>query len=73
MPNYMNTESAAAYVDAPSSRLRGWRYDKAGPTYYKMGNQCRYRIEDLDAWIESRRIDPLRGPASVCGQSGDKS
>jgi hypothetical protein len=62
MSRYIDTTQAADHLDAPPSRLRQWRYERRGPTYYKMGNQCRYRIEDLDAWIESRRIDPQRGP-----------
>ena len=32
-----------------------------GPPYIKLGRAVRYRPKDLDAWIDSQRIDPTAG------------
>jgi len=34
--------------------VRRWRLLKQGPRFFKLGALCRYRIEDLNAWLDSR-------------------
>jgi predicted DNA-binding transcriptional regulator AlpA len=36
---------------------RGYKHPKA-PPYQKMGRAVRYRIEDLDEWIDRCRVEP---------------
>ena len=41
--------------------LRSWRTKKIGPAYSKAkyGRSVWYRIEDLEAWLETCHVDPL--------------
>lgn len=34
--------------------LEGWRVQGKGPRYVKIGRLVRYRIEDLNAWLEAQ-------------------
>lgn len=53
-------EEAAAYLGVTVGTLTNWRYRGVGPSYVRFGgprSRVRYRQADLDAWIESRRIE----------------
>jgi hypothetical protein len=59
----MDENAAAAYVHSSPSTLKTWRSRGKGPAYYRgLGKEIRYRRSDLDAFIESRRIDPCLRP-----------
>lgn len=51
----LNREQAAAYLSVASQTLAVWassgRHDLP---YIRVGRAVRYRIRDLDAWLESR-------------------
>jgi len=32
-----------------------------GPAYIRIGRSIRYRIADLDRWLEQHKVDPSRG------------
>lgn len=50
------TETEAAVILCQSKRtLQKWRVTGFGPVYYKIGSSVRYRLDELNAWIESRR------------------
>jgi predicted DNA-binding transcriptional regulator AlpA len=34
--------------------LRRWRVERRGPRYLKLGALVRYRVEDLEAWLNSQ-------------------
>ena len=52
----LNTEEAAAYVGLAKSTLEKLRIYGDGPIFTKYSTRVvRYRIEDLDAWIEKHR------------------
>jgi excisionase family DNA binding protein len=41
------------------STIRSWICRGIGPPYYKLGaSMVRFRQSDIDAWVESRRVDP---------------
>ena len=41
------------------SRMDGVREGRTpGPPWIRIGRAIRYRIEDLDAWIQKHRVDP---------------
>jgi hypothetical protein len=49
------TRLAAKYLGVCEASLRAWRAAGTGPRYYRAGEKLiRYRIADLDEWIESR-------------------
>lgn len=39
-------------------KLAQWRHKNQGPPYYKLGRKVVYRGVDLNAWAETKRIDP---------------
>lgn len=54
-PATMNIAQAAAYVGIAKSTLYTWRTRRPGfgPRAVKAGGALRYRLSDLDAWIEA--------------------
>ena len=63
----MFTEAeAAAYLSVTPAYLRQTRMKEPppnltpGPTFYKLGRKVRYKVEDLDRWLEARRVEPHR-------------
>ena len=67
-PRAMREQDAASYVAMSSSYLRNTRLADmrrlakgqaiSGPRWVNIGAAVRYLREDLDAWIDSFRIDP---------------
>lgn len=56
MTNYLNTREAAKYVRLSTATLERLRVRGGGPTYLNpVPDRVLYAIEDLDAWMLSRR------------------
>lgn len=55
-PNVLLTdEQAAEIIGLKVSTIRYWRYTGEGPAFVKVGGKCvRYRLADINEWIESR-------------------
>lgn len=54
----LNLAKAAAYLDMPERRLRdNWR--RWGILAYKAGRELRFRVRELESWLESNR-EPLK-------------
>lgn len=51
---------AAEILGARKLTLTKWRQRGRGPVYYKIQGAVRYRLEDLQAWLNSCRIDPTK-------------
>lgn len=49
----LSTESAADYIGVKKNTLEVWRVRGCGPVYKKIGGAVRYRISDLEAFLES--------------------
>lgn len=46
----------AEYLSTSTGQLAQMRYRGGGPVYVRTaGNRIRYRWEDVEAWVESRR------------------
>ena len=59
IPATLNETDAAAYLGISVSFLRFSRMAKprnSGPPYCKLGKSVRYRIADLDAWLDSHQV-----------------
>lgn len=39
-----------------ASTLANWRSKRTGPKYHKVGGAVRYKVEDLDAFMESKKV-----------------
>jgi predicted DNA-binding transcriptional regulator AlpA len=57
MSDLLNTEQAAAFVDLSVSTLEAWRKVNRGPRYLRVGRKVRYRISDLEAWVNSCAVE----------------
>lgn len=44
---------AAPYVGVSVRTLQAWRVQGKGPVFLKLGRAVRYRICDLDDWLEA--------------------
>lgn len=52
----VSTRDAAAYVGFTEQWMRSMRTDGTGPRYLKVGRAVRYRVKDLDAWMEAHLV-----------------
>ncbi|GHF32178.1 hypothetical protein GCM10017044_28900 [Kordiimonas sediminis] len=53
----LNERQAAAYLNQSIRTLQGWRLRGGGPRFVKIsGRSVRYRIEDINTWIEGRIV-----------------
>jgi Helix-turn-helix domain len=49
---------ASQYIGCKPQTLRAWRHRKQGPPYIMLGRAIRYRVQDLDAWLDANRVVP---------------
>ena len=54
----LDTRQAARYLGLHYQTLCNWRMRRVGPPYLKLGKRCVYRLDDLEAFMKARRIDP---------------
>jgi excisionase family DNA binding protein len=52
----LNTRETAEYLRLSKPTLERFRISGEGPSFCKLGGAVRYRKDDLDAWLESRRV-----------------
>ena len=51
----LTRKKVAAYLEVSVPTLARWASNKEGPPYYNIGGKTRYRVAELDAWVETRR------------------
>ncbi len=63
----LSTFQAADYLGVPRQTLSVWRSRKppTGPAHMRVGKHVRYRLSDLDAWLDRQRTDPLADGKAV--------
>jgi predicted DNA-binding transcriptional regulator AlpA len=52
----LTPDAAAEFLGLASSTLAKMRLSGNGPVYCKLGRRVVYRMEDLEAWLESRVV-----------------
>lgn len=52
VPRLLNTKQACEYTGFSKQWFERHRWKGTGPNYIKIGRQVRYRIEDLNGFIE---------------------
>jgi hypothetical protein len=52
--NILRTQAAAAYLGLEPSTLEAWRCRGGGPVFVKLGKAVRYRLDDLDKFLENQ-------------------
>lgn len=48
---------AAELLSIHPNTLAKWRLSGAGPTFTKMGRSVRYRMSDIEKWIDARQAN----------------
>jgi excisionase family DNA binding protein len=54
----LTPQEAADHLAMPHGTLRQWRYHGKGPTFVRVGRHVRYRLEDLDAFLDANAVEP---------------
>jgi hypothetical protein len=49
---------AAEFLGVTKFCLRSWRAKKIGVPYVHVGRLCRYRISDLQQFLDAHRVEP---------------
>ncbi len=53
---FVNTHEAAEYLGLAEITLQIWRQNGNGPPYVKIGRAVRYSLQDLDEWVNARKV-----------------
>jgi hypothetical protein len=53
MTELLDEKQAAALLRVTTKGLQGWRYRGNGPRYCKVGRLVRYRLEDLQLFVQA--------------------
>ena len=51
---FYSPRELAAHLDVPISTVRHWRLMGEGPPAYKFGRSLRYKVSDVEVWIEAQ-------------------
>ena len=50
----IDVQQLAEYLDVPVKTLYAWRYRREGPPAFRVGRHLRYRLSDIQRWIQQR-------------------
>lgn len=53
-PSWLSPRELAEFLDIPVGTIYGWRHTGFGPPAYKYGRHVKYRLADVERWLESR-------------------
>jgi excisionase family DNA binding protein len=51
----LSPHEVAAFLGVPLQTIYRWRYRHEGPLGYRVGRHVRYRVVDVERWLEERR------------------
>jgi excisionase family DNA binding protein len=50
----LGPEEVAAFLGVPLRSIYRWRSQREGPRGYRVGRHVRYRLVDVERWLEDR-------------------
>ena len=53
---FFTPKELAEFLSVPISTVRHWKLIGKGPPAFKFGRSVRYRVSDVEAWIEAQRV-----------------
>ena len=56
---FLTTPAAADYIHRHRSSLDKWRAENIVLPYYQDGHKVLYCVDDLDAYLDSLKVDPV--------------
>jgi len=63
LKTHLNEKEAAEISGLSVHFFRQARHKGRGPVYFKVGARVLYRVEDLEAWLNSCRVEPVQKTA----------
>lgn len=54
----------AEYLNISPRTLIRWRNERRGPDWIRVGRVVRYRRQDVEAWLNKQRVQPVREVAA---------
>ena len=61
MNELLDPKQAAKLVNVQPRTLEGWRRRGCGPPFLRLSvRSVRYRLEDIEQWLDQRRVDDER-------------
>ncbi len=66
---WLTTEGVARFLEVSPASVRGWRYRGTGPRGVRLGRGVRYRLADIEAWVDQQeqRQASSTSPAGIAG------
>lgn len=58
MNQLLSNRQAAEFLGLSPDTLPRWRWAGIGPDYLKVGRSIKYRVRDLEAFLEGSRVSP---------------
>jgi len=59
----LSNSEAAEFLGMSPDTLPRWRWEGVGPAYLKVGRSIKYRLADLEAFLNESRVNPRNGAA----------
>jgi len=59
----LSNSEAAEFLGMSPDTLPRWRWARVGPAYLKVGRSIKYRLADLEAFLNESRVNPRNGAA----------
>jgi excisionase family DNA binding protein len=56
----LTVEELADYLAVPAGTIYTWRYRREGPPGFRVGKYVRYRMSDVQEWIQRQLQDVSR-------------
>ena len=56
---FLKEGQVASYLGISVKKVQKYRQRGDGPPYHRLGRAIRYKPGDIDAWLESQRVDTL--------------
>ena len=53
----LTIDDLAEMLKVPKQTLYAWRHQSEGPIGHRIGRHVRYRLTDVDEWLDSQRDD----------------
>lgn len=57
-PEYVDDRQLAARTSISRDTWRQWRSRGKGPPYLLVGRRCLYKWAEVEAWLETKRVEP---------------
>jgi excisionase family DNA binding protein len=55
MERLLRPDEVAAILGVPLRTIYRWRSHHEGPRGYRIGRHVRYRVDDVEQWLDARR------------------